>query len=312
MKIRFCKAFTLIELLVVIAIIAILIGLLLPAVQKVRDAAARLSCQNNVKQISLALVNYEGSFQRFPNSNTFAPDTLHGWTALILPYIEQETVRNIYNRNSNWYASDNEVARKSKVKTFLCPSANESREGSSAISGVAGSPFAGAVMDYTNISVIGQPLMAFLNYPDPASYATTWRGIMSSTGSSVNQITDGLSNTILIAEDAGRPEYWVKGKRVTNLVPISFPAGGNGVTIGGVWADHQKGFGVEGTTADGLTVIGPCAINCNNSFEIYGFHSGGANVALADGSVRFLRDSMPIKTLAALCTRAAGEVIQDD
>jgi prepilin-type processing-associated H-X9-DG protein len=103
----------------------------------------------------------------------------------------------------------------------------------------------------------------------------------------------------------------VKGRRVTDRVPISF-GDTPGVAVGGVWADHQKGFGIEGTSADGFTVVGECAVNCNNSYEVYAFHPGGANAALADGSVRFLRDSMSIRTLAALTTRAAGEVLPPD
>ena len=181
----------------------------------------------------------------FPRSNTTAPPW-HGWPALVLPDLEQENVRNIYVLTANWYDPANEPARTAQVKTFLCPSANSGRVGQSAVPGVAGSPFAGAAWDYTNVSVVALPLLAYLNYPDPASYPTVWRGVMSSTGSTVGQITDGLSNTILMTEDANRPEYWVKGKRVTDREP-PFGGAGPGVATGGVWADHQKGFGIEGT-----------------------------------------------------------------
>ena len=308
---RHLSAFTLIELLVVIAIIAVLVGLLLPAVQKVREAAARLKCQNNLKQMALACTNYEGTYGRYPSSNTFAPQPLHGWVAVVLPYLEQENVRNIYATTANWYDPPNATARNAQVKTFLCPSAGGGRVGACAVPGVPGSPFAGAAWDYSNVAVVAKDLLAYLQYPDPASYPNIWRGVMSSQGSTAAQITDGLSNTILIAEDANRPEYWVKGKRVADRVP-PFGGGGPGAVTGGVWADHQKGFGIEGTSPDGNVLVGEYAINCNNAYEVYAFHTGGANAALADGSVRFLRSSLSIRALAALSTRGGGEVVGID
>jgi prepilin-type processing-associated H-X9-DG protein len=230
----------------------------------------------------------------------------------VLPYLEQENVRNIYVPAANWYDPANEPARTANVKTFLCPSTpTGGRPGSSAVPGVAGSPFTGAAWDYTNVSVVAVTLLAYLNYPNPAGYTGIWRGVMSSTGSRVADITDGLSNTILMTEDAGRPDYWVKGKRVTGITP-PFGGDGPGVVTGGVWADHQKGFGIEGTSPDGLTLVGECAVNCTNAYEVFAFHPGGANAAMADGSVRFLRDSISIRTLAALSTRGAGEVISGD
>ncbi len=303
--------FTLIELLVVIAIIAILIGLLLPAVQKVREAASRMSCTNNLKQMALACVNYEGVNQKFPASNTnVAP--FNGWAALILPQLEQENVRNIYVFTANWYDPANATARAVPVKTFLCPSANGSRVGLSDFAGVPGSPFTGAAWDYTNVAVVAPALLTYLGYADGPLFANTWRGVMSSKGSTVAEITDGLSNSILITEDANRPEFWVKGKRVTDLAPVGYGGAGPGAVFGGVWADHQKGFGIDGASADGFMPVGECAINCTNSFEVYAFHPNGANAAMADGSVRFLRDTMTIRTLAALSTRAGGEVVAVD
>ncbi len=303
-------AFTLVELLVVIAIIGVLIGLLLPAVQSAREAARRVQCQNNLKQIALACHNFESAQRMFPRSNTtIAP--WHGWIAQILPYIEQENVRNIYSQNVSWYDPANATARSVIVPSFLCPSTPVAdRMGSSAVVGVTGSPFTGAAWDYTNVSVVAQPLLAYLNYPNPSGYSSIWRGVISSTGSRTADITDGLSNTMLATEDAGRPQYWVRGRRITDREP-PFGGAGNGVVTGGLWADHQKGFGVEGTSTDGFTLVGPCAINCTNAYEVYSFHTGGAGAAMADGSVRFLQQSMSIRTLAEITTRAAGEVISE-
>ena len=301
------RGFTLIELLVVIAIIAVLIGLLLPAVQKVREAAARMSCTNNLKQMALACVNYEGVAGKFPASNTTSAP-FNGWAALILPQLEQENVRNSYVITANWYDPANATARAAPVKTFLCPSANGGRVGLSDFAGAPGGPYSGAAWDYTNVAVVAPDLLTYLGYDGGPLFASVWRGVMSSKGSTVAEITDGLSNTILVTEDANRPEFWVKGKRVTAVAPVGYGGAGPGAVFGGVWADHQKGFGIDGASADGFTPVGECAINCTNSFEVYAFHTSGANAAMADGSVRFLRDSMTIRTLAALSTRAGGEV----
>ena len=303
-------AFTLIELLVVIAIIAILIGLLLPAVQKVRSAAARLQCANNMKQLGLASANYEVSYGTYPASNTTSPP-YHGWAALVLPYIEQDNVKNSYLMSANWYDSVNLQARMTPIKTYQCPAANSGRLGESALLDGSGTAYRGATWDYTNLSVITIPLMTYLNYPNPSGYSSVWRGVISTQASSIASITDGLSNTILFSEDSNRPEYWVKGQRVFNRTP-DYGGVGPGVVSGGVWADHLKGFGVEGVQADGHTLVGECAINCNNSYEIFSFHNGGSNAAMADGSIRFVRSSIPGDLWRAMGTVNGGEVISGD
>ncbi len=114
-------------------------------------------------------------------------------------------------------------------------------------------------------------------------------------------ITDGTSNTMLLAESGGRPTRYVPGR------PFE-PAATVGVSS---WGEFNGSI-IRGYTADGLSQPGPCMVNCSNSFSIYAFHSGGANVLYGDGSVRFLRASVPATTVAALVTRAGGEVVAND
>jgi prepilin-type N-terminal cleavage/methylation domain-containing protein/prepilin-type processing-associated H-X9-DG protein len=315
--------FTLIELLVVIAIIAILVGLLLPAVQKVREAAARLKCQNNLKQIGLALHNYEGSYNTFPGASTGPPNTStppppyrHGWVAYTLPWVEQDNVRNVYNINVNWFDPPNADVIMIPLKIYHCPSADFGRQATSSSANVYGRGKAGAAWDYASVNVGG----AAPGYAGTAN-AERRKGVMNDReGSTRAQITDGTSNTLMVSECANRPQYWVMGRQRTDIIAATsnFPAGnvGPGEVSGGVWAEHQKAVSVGGASADGTATTGsgpfPCAINCTNDWEIYSMHTGGANGLMADGSVRFLKASTPIDVLAALCSRSGGEVVNAD
>jgi prepilin-type processing-associated H-X9-DG protein len=113
------------------------------------------------------------------------------------------------------------------------------------------------------------------------------------------QITDGTSQTIMIAEDAGRPEFFASGgTRV-------------GILNQGGWADPGAPFSIDGSNRDG-SIPGPCSLNCSNNSEIYAFHPEGANVVFADGSVRFLPVSLDLCVLAAMCTRSGDEPVVEE
>lgn len=292
-------AFTLIELLVVIAIIAILIGLLLPAVQKVRESAARMSCQNNLKQIGLAMHNYESANGGLPPRRQFTSTTnRRGWMPIILPYIEQEPLKNVYNFDKNFYDPENFTATNSTLKLAICPSGPGARtmpvvQGAISTTGAAGDYFGPNSFQSTLYGVA-----ALRN-------DNTCTAMKDEAIRALVAITDGTSNTLLITEQAGRPDYYVLGQKVASTTLPTNKA------FWGTWASYQV-FAVQAFNANGTTQGGPCTINCNNSQGVYAFHPGGANAVFCDGSVRFMKQSMSPDTLFAIMTATGGEVVSDD
>lgn len=302
--------FTLIELLVVIAIIAVLVGLLVPAVQKVREAANRMQCANNLKQLGLALIQYHDEHRGFPpayiNKGPYGWSGFsftHGWAAFILPYIEQKPLADLYRWDVPLYAPENDPVISTQLTLLQCPSTPEPNRymtfGPYKVFGTKG-----ACGDYTitlgvdavlaqlgRVDPVGDYRGALTNTPTPAVALSP-----TSTGTRFADMTDGASNTILLAEDAGRPSLWQLGK-ADAVVQIE----------GGPW-NHFKGpIVLQGKNGDGTVNPGRCALNCTNDREVYAFHPG-ANVGFGDGSVRFLRAGMDVRIMARLITRAGGEV----
>jgi prepilin-type N-terminal cleavage/methylation domain-containing protein len=304
------SAFTLIELLVVIAIIAILIGLLLPAVQKVREASARMQCQNHLKQIGLAYHNYAGS-----NSDSFAPSMISdqtktvGWGLFLLPYIEQDNLYKQYNLNAPFFyvneaaGINNQAVANTPVKIFLCPSA-PTRSGPYSYTftfpGFPSFSWQAFASDYTPVSGINQGLATYLGLT--ISGTTLLGALQRDVKTPILGMTDGTSNTLLIAEIAGKPDLYRAGRKVGTQLTGFF--GG----MGG-WADAtSSGSSLHGSSADGTTAPGTCGVNCSNDYGMYSFHTSGANALVGDGSVRFVSASADIRALCSLVTRAGGEV----
>ncbi len=319
-------AFTLIELLVVIAIIAILIGLLVPAVQKVRAAAARMSCSNNLKQVALAMHNYHDTYSYFPSygfdfnpapsGNPYGKVTQgHSALSLILPYIEQGNLATITRVDRSVIDPLNlpppigtSTAGQATIKIYLCPSTPSHPCDYGPYFSSQGFPAGLSVplgaTDYAPMQGVYPQFLSNCSSgyagANPAGVFAT-KGVNNGPATRLTDITDGTSNTLLIVEDAGRQTNYILGKPVPNSYLLN-----------AAWADYNTKVAIAGYSGNGVTRYGGCCvINCNNDNEIYAFHTGGSNAARADGSVVFLTTGIAPGVLGALATMMGGEVVGD-
>lgn len=340
-------AFSLVELLVVIAIIAVLIGLLLPAVQKVRESANRAKCSNNMKQLGLAYANYESANGAFPPSalynfsqvTSLNPLTAeqqvvsYSWAIFLLPYIEQGALASQYNLNQPFTSATNQTVIQTQLKLMVCPSAIHSSLTYS--DEIVGIPYTAAVGDYapmTNLesdatNVLNNPpysitpayvvnganslAASYPTYEGPAATLAAFRLAASNGSRRVTDITDGASNTLILVEDAGQPEIWHTGPTDTGTQDTNIASGNLTSTgsSGAGWGDVNSNFGEKFSTPNGSGRSGTCAINCNNDGETFSFHTAGANILFCDGSVKFINSDVNIVVWAALITAQGGEVI---
>jgi len=240
--------------------------------------------------------------------------------------MEQNTLAEQYNWNLNWHDSGNETAALTEVPTFHCPSVPDRRGFEWAVllryanattTSITTTPrnfYYGATTDYANVGGISTQLNSSLpanqRLSDPLNC-----GVLKSKAVKLSDIMDGLSNTILLVECAGRPELLQNGRLVPDGATPKTWSGTSSVTrpfpTGGVWASHNKGFIIDGAQPNGNTAIrpGPCSVNCSNDNEVYSFHVGGAHVLMTDGSVTFISASLPVVQLAALVSRSGREVV---
>lgn len=296
------RGFTLIELLVVIAIIAILIGLLLPAVQKVREAAARAKCQNNIKQIVLAAHAYHDAQKYFPGNsqdeggwNWAHQQNCRSWSwlARLLPYVEQGGLYSAANVGTNTFAGSLSFLG-TGLPTFFCPSDTAG----TTITSTTRANLQGATVAMSNYKGVTGDAWAYGTYVNNNALGnglTTSNGIFTrgdiANPMRMDRIKDGLSNTLFLGEDI--PEinahcawFYANGSIGTCAIPPNVLKRPNGTTYDpfGDWP------------------------------ELYSFrsrHLGGLNMATTDGAVRFISDTIPLTTYRSLATISGGEVISN-
>jgi prepilin-type N-terminal cleavage/methylation domain-containing protein/prepilin-type processing-associated H-X9-DG protein len=298
------QAFTLIELLVTIAIIGILVALLLPAVQKIRSAADRVRCANNLKQMGLACQNYHDMFAAFPpgyvtyvgTTNTSVTSPGWGWSAFLLPYVEQENLFRAINFNLLIEDPTNAVAVQTPVPVYICPAD-------------VGIPPTIPVTDATD-HVICQAA--------PSSYAATvgndYSDVADATGNGVfyrnshiaiADVTDGTSSTTLLGDRAWNQALGIWAGAINqgvirpgrqNLWPYATGPAPALILV------HNNWINIQTDTDGGLD-------------DFSSNHPGGANILFADGSVHFIADIIGAgirhDTFMALGTRAGGEVVNE-
>ncbi len=284
-RVRRRSAFTLIELLVVIAIISILMGLLMPAVQKAREAASRISCANNLKQIALAMHNYESGAQSLPPGR-YSP-TGASWAVMILPYLEQDNLYRQWDINRSYY-QQNDVARLTPVKGYFCPSRRTSADWPKAsMSGdVVSTPtqdvlVPGALGDYAVcLGGLGSTMDVLPN----GAFQLEGRGVR------FGAITDGLSNTLLVGE---------------KNVPIK------GFGLG--WLDSST-YNGDNHVCWGRGVapgVGLAQYLNDPGWKFGSYHTTTCQFAFCDGSVQNLPNTINPATLWLLANRNDGLVIPD-
>ena len=323
------KAFTLIELLAVIAIVGIMLSILLPAVYAARTAARRVTCQSNMRQTGLAILHYTDIHGQFPPSkctytfrldgSTSVREIGHGLVPFLLPFMEQTVSASLYRFDVNWQNTANRTAREVRIGILLCPEAEPvrfHRYGPSDSVAYHRNIVEYFCSDYTScdeialsrndLQTIGVSRSdwrailaraAFGNRNYVRSSLPTLQDVLSALDVkpvAPSAISDGLSNSMMLFECAGRPKQYGRDK-----VPGSQMAS----PVGGArWADNESQIWLHRVCPHSTQMF-----NCSNQEEIFGLHPGGCNFLYGDGSLRFHVESMSPEAFVSRFTAYAGD-----
>lgn len=329
--------FTLIELLVVMAIIAILVGLLVPAVQQVRESARRSSCQNNLHQIGTAIHNFHSAKNKLPSGGRppQANSVRMGVFVGLLPYIDQQSLWDRYDTSVTWSHANNLPVSSQRLATYECPT----------------SPKHGGILDHNpdgdqpnafNANIVANGDYAASLGVDPAleafAYTLTPPTLVVGSASTIStgsqttngflpknasisfaDVTDGTSNTIAVFESGGRPFVYRRGAQVSqNLASAHLNAGGwvrpasdilfagsnvTGTSIPGAYINRTNGLDVGAET---YGTSGYPSVGTEGSSQPYSFHGTGLNVLMGDASVKFIDENINLGVISALVTRNAA------
>ncbi|MFM8805352.1 MAG: DUF1559 domain-containing protein [Planctomycetia bacterium] len=264
------RGFSLVELLAVLVIVGTIVGLLLPAIQRAREAGRQAQCANNLRQMGVALGNHEQAKKRFPPGHEQLGNRLHAWSSFILPFLEQSAVSNRIDYTRAWDdPAGNLSAVDITIPTYVCPSGIRQFPGKQDYGGILGA----------YIRPTGEAIV-------PLSTADEHGGILYATDADVRQpataasVADGLSRTLLVAEAVDRDT-----------------AGPDAHTHGDAcWACGTNCFPLNSRVLNDPAVDG-----------FRSLHTGGLNGLFGDGHVAFLDDRTDVRVLIAICTRAGGE-----
>ena len=297
--------FTLVELLVVIAIIGILIGLLLPAIQMVRESARRITCGNNIRQLGLSMHNYESAQQYLPYG--WAEDGFT-WGVAILPFIEQQNLYNTIDRGASWTSGINEVAAGQVVTIARCPTSPlDDHYDHNRVNGRVPADYR-ANIGSNVYGDSGPRLNDSVSARDSNPNGVFW----GCSKTKISRITDGLSNTVLIAESRTDPKFRKDGNSTDHWF-IGSPS------IDGFQCDENPaGGGSSGSDFSEVVGSGMVAMNARvNNPSLHGaviemsfgsYHDGGMNVVLGDGSTHFTSAEIELSVYQASFSRNGGEV----